>query len=89
MKADGALLLADAVFTIDYLLRPGPAPSCLDAADADDNGALEINDPIRTLSFLFLGYCMPPWPGPEEGPSECAADSTEDSLADCSDQPSC
>jgi hypothetical protein len=65
------------------------APGCLDAADADDNGALEITDPIRTLGFLFLGYCMPPWPGPEEGPSECAADSTEDSLADCSDQPNC
>ena len=34
------------------------------AADADDDGVLDISDPIRTLQFLFLGG--PPLPGPSK-----------------------
>ena len=56
----------------------GAALVCPDAADANDDGALDISDAIMTLGFLFLG--MPPTlpePHPNRGP-----DPTSDAL-DC------
>jgi hypothetical protein len=58
-------------------LYQGGALECLDAADVDDNGKLEITDPIRLLTYLFLGGSPPPAPFPETG-----MDPTQDSL-DC------
>ncbi|HZN58941.1 MAG TPA: hypothetical protein VFD71_12755, partial [Planctomycetota bacterium] len=54
---------------------------CPDAADADDNGRLEITDPIRILSFLFLGGDALPPPFGVTGP-----DPTPDDL-DCEASP--
>jgi hypothetical protein len=49
----------------------------LDAADSNDDGGLNITDPLFSLTHLFLGGAGPPAPG-----LQCGADSTEDSL-DC------
>ena len=66
---DGKVNISDAIFL------GGPAPLCDDAADADDNGRLDITDAIRTLDALFLGTATLPAPYPEEG-----QDATQDSL---------
>jgi hypothetical protein len=53
-------------------------PPCRDAADANDDGKIDISDPIRILRHLFQGGepPAPPFPGP--GP-----DPTADDLGDC------
>jgi hypothetical protein len=63
-------------------------PDCLDAADADDNGEVQLTDAIKILGFLFLGADPPPAPGPPGSP--CGADPTDDPLvnADCT-YPAC
>ena len=52
---DGKINIVDAVVTLDYLFRGGPAVSCADGADADDNGRLSLTDAIVTLHYLFRG----------------------------------
>jgi uncharacterized repeat protein (TIGR03806 family) len=56
-------------------LFAGGELSCLDAADADDSGALDLADAIFVLRFLFQGGAPPPSPHPGCGP-----DPTEDAL---------
>lgn len=49
---------------------------CPDAADADDNGGVNLTDAIYLLNFLFLGGPAPPHPFPapgvETGPDDLA-----------------
>jgi hypothetical protein len=40
---------------LSYLFLGGVAPVCEDAADADDDGRLNITDGIVILGHLFLG----------------------------------
>ena len=42
----------------------GPSPTCLDAADTNDDGGVNITDGIYVLNFLFLGGPAPPAPHP-------------------------
>ena len=58
----------------------------LDAADTDDNGALEITDAVYLLSFLFLGGPAPEQPFPSCGPDPTIDDLTCESFAIC-DEP--
>jgi tetratricopeptide (TPR) repeat protein len=50
--------------------------TCLDAADTDDSGEININDSIRTFNWLFQAAAPPPPPGPEG----CGEDPTADPL---------
>ncbi|MGH9361483.1 MAG: hypothetical protein ACRD2T_06155, partial [Thermoanaerobaculia bacterium] len=59
--------LSDAVAALGYLFLGSRSPVCLDAADANDDGALEITDSIYLLQFLFLGGPAPPPPHPRPG----------------------
>ena len=56
---------------------------CLDAADVDDSGRVDLTDAIGLLQFLFLGGAGPrsPFPG-------CGADPSEDGLG-CATLPPC
>tara|TARA_B100000809_G_scaffold123515_1_gene121633 strand:+ start:705 stop:959 length:255 start_codon:yes stop_codon:yes gene_type:complete len=67
-----------AAAVIGYLFLAGRPPGCFDAADANDDGRLDIADPIFGLDFLFRGGAPPPAPFPRAGP-----DPTEDGH-DCS-----
>jgi hypothetical protein len=44
----------------------------MDAADADDSGALDLTDAIFVLGYLFQGGSTPPAPGPKT----CGPDTT-------------
>jgi hypothetical protein len=71
--------------TIEHsLFQGGTPPTCLDAADTDDSGTLQITDAIALLNALFLGAPPPPPPGPER----CGTDPSADAL-DCSSFGSC
>ncbi len=54
----------------------GPEPGCKDAADADDNGEVEVTDPIDVRQHLFVGGPEPPAPYPER-----EEDPTADALS--------
>ena len=51
----GALEVTDAINFLTWMFLGGPAPGCMDAADADNNGTLGLSDGINILTFLFGG----------------------------------
>ncbi len=88
-NADASVDLSDVVFSLEYLYLGGPTPSCLDAADTNDDGALDVADPVLSLFQQFHGAEVP---GPRP---DCGEDPTEDNLTclafapcplDCFDQ---
>ena len=74
VDADGAINLADAIATLDYLFIGGTIP-CNDAADINDDGALDLSDPIVLLGYLFSNAPAPPAPFPD-----CGIDPMPDAL---------
>lgn len=71
--------VSDAIETINWLFHQGVEPRCLDSADANDSGELDLSDPVFTLMWLYLG-------GPDfsEPFASVGQDPTEDGL-DCAD----
>ncbi len=66
---DGKVDISDAVFILNHLFLGGPAPSCLDAADFNDQdkNTVNLSDAIYLLSHLFRGGPELPAPYPEKG----------------------
>ncbi len=69
--ADGRMDMADAVYILMNLFADGPAISCPDAADANDDERIDISDPVYILARLFAGGDPMPAPHPD-----CGADMT-------------
>ncbi|MBT6453585.1 MAG: hypothetical protein HOK60_11395 [Planctomycetes bacterium] len=82
VNSDGALDIADAISSLDYLFG-AVALSCQDAADTNDDGRLDIADPIHLLGFLFSGDTAPAAPFPD-----CDTDPTDD-LLECQSAGNC
>jgi hypothetical protein len=76
-NGDGMVTAEDARFVTEYAAGLGPAPPCLDAADADDNGTIGFLDELAIRSFLAGEEGAIPDPGPRQ----CGRDPTEDGLA--------
>jgi hypothetical protein len=68
--------IADPAATLRYVFIATPASFCPDAADANDDGHVNIADAIYSLDFLFRGGAVPPAPFPEPN-----LDPTSDSLS--------
>ena len=66
----------DGNFIFEHFNADGPAPLCLDAADANDDGEFTFLDGAFILTYVDDGYTPPPVPGP----STCGQDETEDTL---------
>ncbi len=74
-KAD----MTDAITILGFLfLGEGFEISCMDSADLDDTGVVNITDPIYLLSYLFLGTDAPKAPFPAPG-----FDPTDDDSLPC------
>ena len=82
--ASGGVNITDAVFILDFLFRGARVPSCMDAADSNDDGAVDLSDPVRILHTLFAGE--PPLQMPSDS---CLPDATADDLPECSYPPCC
>ncbi len=74
-NADAASDVSDAIATLGFLFLGAAEPGCMDGADVDDSGIVEITDPIFLLAALFLGGPPPPPPG-----LVCGSDDTPDEL---------
>ena len=66
-NGDVALDISDATHTLGALFLSAPPLSCRDAADANDDGLMDITDPIFFLNHLFQGGDAPPAPYPAAG----------------------
>lgn len=66
--------ISDVISTLTYLFGGGTT-SCEDAHDSNDDGALNIADPVQLLGHLFSGAGELPLPG-----GTCGGDPTVDSL---------
>ncbi len=75
VSLDGKFNLLDPVTVLFSLFLDGELPSCLDAADADDSGSLDVTDAIYAIQHLFLQGPPPPPPFPD-----CGRDASDDGL---------
>ena len=82
VNTDGAIDIADAIFSLNYLFG-AVALSCQDAADINDDGLLDIADPIHLLTFLFGNETAPAAPFPD-----CDSDPSDD-LLECQSAGNC
>jgi hypothetical protein len=67
--------VADPIHTLLYAFAGGEAPACLDTADSNDDGEINIADAIFALQYLFVEGPVIPMPYPI-----CGSDPTVDDL---------
>ncbi|MBI4587156.1 MAG: cellulase family glycosylhydrolase [Planctomycetes bacterium] len=63
-NCDEAIDLADAIAILQYLFARGPASCCLESADVNGDGEIDLADPVYGLIFLYRGARPPPPPFP-------------------------
>ncbi|MFN0059929.1 MAG: hypothetical protein ACKVX7_15840 [Planctomycetota bacterium] len=59
-ECNGSLSISSAVFLLVYLLAGGATPTCLDACDSNDDGNLNLADPLYSLMYMFVPGSPPP-----------------------------
>lgn len=69
-NSDGVVDFTDAIVNLMFQFTGEFTPNCINACDFDDNGKLEITEPLEIMSFLIYGQFTfyPP------GPFECGID---------------
>ncbi len=82
-NGDGRVDIADPIWLLQQLFRKGPPTRCADAADANDDGILDVADAAFGIGYNFFGGAPSPPPFPE-----CGDDPTDDAL-ECDEYPSC
>jgi len=71
-----SMQITDGIIVLHFLFSGGRTPPCMDSADANDSGTVDLSDAITILLYLFGGGPPPAAPGP----SECGVDPTPDGL---------
>ncbi|MEM7230661.1 MAG: hypothetical protein AAF517_00715 [Planctomycetota bacterium] len=75
INGDARIDIADAIYLLGYLFRDGPAPTCDDASDTNDDGLLNVSDVAYFVLWRFAGGEPPPPPT-----VSCDEDPTDDAL---------
>jgi hypothetical protein len=75
VDANARVNLTDAIALLQHLFGRGVVPPCASAADANDNGNLEIGDGLAILLYVFLGQETL-----SEPLASCGVDPTPDGL---------
>jgi PKD repeat protein len=81
---DGQFDISDAVATLGCLFLGSECSTCSDAADANDDGLINVADPVYLLNWRFSGGVEPPAPF-----DACGVDPTSDALDDCEEFAPC
>jgi hypothetical protein len=74
-NGDTAIDFVDIYYILEYVEHGQPIPSCLDAADVDDDGEIDTQDASYLSNYLTDDGPVPPFPFPE-----CGSDPTSDEL---------
>ena len=74
MDNNRVINITDPIDILRYLIGGAPL-SCLDAADFNDDGKVDITDAVSSLDFLFREGSPPPAPYPNLG-----TDPTDDGI---------
>ena len=91
-NGDGCTDGLDFIFIFSFLNLAGIQPPCLDAADVDDDGEIDLADALTVAEFILFPGTPPP---PSPGPDICGPDPTADALGcalydscaeDCADE---
>jgi hypothetical protein len=86
LNASGRVDLTDALVAVNWIFGDrNKVPNCLDAADSNDDGSIDLSDSVHLLVALFVGTAGVPAPGIDG----CGLDPTEDLLPDCDYQGVC
>jgi hypothetical protein len=80
--SDSRVTITDPIVILNHLFLQDEAPTCFDAADANDDAVIDLSDAVRILLFLFGGSAFDPPLG------LCGSDATPDAL-DCRATPPC
>jgi len=56
---DGKVNVGDAVYTITYVFRGGPAPVCKAEGDANGDCKINVGDAVYTITYVFRGGPAP------------------------------
>jgi hypothetical protein len=76
-NSDGSSNIGDVVFLLGFILQGCTlVPDCYKTADVNDDGDIDVSDPIALLLLLF----PLDWPGEGDLPG-CGLDLTPDALA--------
>jgi hypothetical protein len=67
VNGDADLNIGDPVTILLFLFSDTTTVDCMDAADTDDSGVVDITDAVYLLGYLFIGGPAPPAPFPEAG----------------------
>src|SRR5262245_181999 len=67
-NSDGKVSVGDAYYITSYVFRGGDAPECLESADVNPDGTINLSDAARLLLFLVLDREPPAAPYPNPGP---------------------
>jgi len=54
-NGDATVNISDAIYTIGYIYKGGPAPKPLEAADANCDQTINIADPVYLINYIFKG----------------------------------
>jgi hypothetical protein len=81
--ADMDVDMGDVYYLLGWLNGHNPDPSCMDAADANDDGTVSLEDAVFIMKHLYMKEAPPPAPYPE-----CGRDPTSDRLV-CGGYPLC
>jgi hypothetical protein len=81
-NGDGSVSVADAHKITNWLFRGRIYPSCLKAADTDDDGHVDVTDAVYIINFAVLGGSPPPAPFPAAGPDETVDELTCDAYGE-------
>ena len=79
----GVRHLSHAVATLSELCTGAESSTCPRAQDVNDDGLIDISDPIGLLAFLFIVGLAPPIPFLECGKDPTGGELPCDSYAGC------
>ena len=73
VDGNGSIDIADALHVLGWIFLEGPEPTCLDAADTNDDGCIDLQDlahfPVPGVCPYFeMEFCAPRPPYPFCGP---------------------
>lgn len=85
VDGNNRLSISDAISILLYLFQGTVTPTCLDSADANDDGQINITDAKYLLEYMFLGSTL----APAEPFELCGVDPTPLDNLGCGSFPLC